>query len=723
MRTFVIAFMALAAAHAVETKTWVQDTQDEFEKGNLKNISIRSDGRLRLAPVFRELLDASAPYLWALAEDSKGNVYAGGGGPGGTKVKLYQIDSAGKTRAVAEIDGLEIHAIGIDRRDRVYAATSPDGKIYRISAAGKPELFYDPHSKYTWAMAFNSKGELYVATGDLGEIHRVGADGKGSVFFKSDETHARSLAIDKQDNLIVGAEPGGLILRVSPAGEGFILHQAGKREVTAVAVAPDGTVYAAAVGTKSAPAPPSTAPAPVAPPPAAPPGVPGAMTPRPVATPPPTLIGGGPTITGGSEVWRIDREGFPRRIWNHSQDIVYAIGFDSQGRPLIGAGNKGSIYRLDSDVLSTLLVNAQPTQVTAFCQGRQGRMYVATGNVGKVYQLGPEPETQGTVESDVLDAQVFSNWGRLSWDGAAADGQISFQTRSGNLDRPQKNWSPWAPAKDRVASPPARFLQWKLTMSAAPGGKSPEINSVEVAWLPRNVAPVIERIEITPGNYRFPAPSLSLTPTQNLTLPPIGQKRRPSAPSTMSDSGSSSMQYAKGYIGARWLAADQNGDAMTYTVEIRGAGEKEWKLLKDKVKEKHLSWDASGFPDGEYVLRITASDSPSNPPANALTGQGESDPFIIDNTPPQITALAARRSGARVEVSWKAADERSVLEKAEYSMNGGDWLPVLPTTRLADSLQHDYQLSLDNAPSGEVTIAVRVTDAWDNQSAGKVVVR
>ena len=89
-----------------------------------------------------------------------------------------------------------------------------------------------------------------MATGDQGEIHRVTPDGKGKVFFKSDETHVRSMAIDAKGNLIVGTEPGGLVLRVSPAGEGFVLYQMPKREVTAVAAAPDGAIYAAAVGNR-----------------------------------------------------------------------------------------------------------------------------------------------------------------------------------------------------------------------------------------------------------------------------------------------------------------------------------------------------------------------------------------------------------------------------------------------------------------------------------------
>ena len=69
------------------------------------------------------------------------------------------------------------------------------------------------------------------------------------------------------------------------------------------------------------------------------------------------------------------------------------------------------------------------------------------------------------------------------------------------------------------------------------------------------------------------------------------------------------MQYAKGFTGARWAATDDNGDALIYKVEIRGVHETNWKPLKDKLREKYWSWDSTAFPDGEYRLRVTASDS------------------------------------------------------------------------------------------------------------------
>jgi sugar lactone lactonase YvrE len=736
---FTCAAALVAGCYAATTQTWQHSTQADFEKGKITRLSLRSDGLLTLAPVFKDIYDPSAPYLWAVAENSKGHLFAGGSNGESSSVKLYEIDPAGKGSVLVSLPGLSINAIAVDSKDRVYVGTSPDGKVYRITAPNQHEVFYDPKAKYIWGLAFNKQGDLFVATGDKGEVHRVTAAGSGSVLFKSDETHARSIAVDDKGNLFVGTEPGGLILRVpttAPAtgpAEGFVLYQASKREITALAVHPNGSLYAAAVGNKTAgstaPPPPLPTPSPTPAPSTSGPPAPGAgnvpRAPTAQAAPVPSL---GTSISGGSEVWRIEPDGYPRKLWSHVSEIAYAMAFDPQGRALIGTGNRGNIYRLDSDLLSTLLINAAPTQVTGLVSGRQGRVIAITGNIGKVLQLGPETEKDGSYEGEVLDAAHFSYWGRIHYTGSTGGGAVTLETRSGNLDLPQRNWSSWAVAPlnsdhGRIASPPARFLQYKVTLKAAQGGASPEFSSVDVAYLPKNVAPVLELIGITPANYRFPIQSLTLTPSQNLTLPPLSRNPRSSSSSLSSDTPSNSMNYARGHIGARWLARDENGDSLLSKVEIRGAQESTWKVLKDEVKERNLSWDSTAFPDGEYRIRVTVTDSPSNPPHQSLTTSLESDAFVIDNTPPRIEPLTATRSGARVEVRWRAADQLNVISTAEYSVDGGSWLTVEPTTRLSDSRQHDYVLTLENLPAGEHTVAVRVTDEYDNQSVAKTVVR
>ena len=715
----ILFFSALAVAqtfslNAVETKTWTLDSKSDYEKAKLERIALRSDGKLTLAPTFAELLDPEEPYLWAAAQDSKGVIYAGGGSPGASSAKLFIIGRDGKSKKLADLPGSEIHAIAIDGKDRVFAATSPDGKVYLVNGAGKADVYYDPKTKYIWALSLNSAGDLFVATGDKGEIHKVTAAGKGSVFYKTEETHARSMTIDSKDNLIVGTEPGGLILRISPSGAGFVLHQAGKKEVTSVAVSKDGIIYAAAVGGARTPLP--------APPP--PPLAPVATGPG-AAAPPAPPLSFAISFSGGSEVYRIDADGAPARIWSDGQDIVYSILVGCDGKLLVATGNKGRIHRIDSDLLSTQLVAGASTQITQLTIGKDNQsqcaVLAAAANLGKLFRLGPGMEQTGLVTGDALDAGWFSSWGKLT-SKQSADGSVTLESRSGNTERPGSHWSPWAVVTDRIPSPSARFLQYRMKLAAA-SGPSPEVSEIEIAYLPRNVAPTVDEIEITPFNYKFPPPtSSSSTPaTKNFRLGQIGQ--RPPAPSSSSDSSPTEMNYAKGFTGARWRSADRNGDTLQYKLELRGVGEREWKPLKEKLAVRHHSWDSTAFADGEYRLQVTASDRASNPEGQGLEGKLVSEPFLIDNTPPKITGLTATPAGNKVNVRFRAADALSQISHAEYSINGGEWILVEPTTRITDAKEHEYVIAFDKGVGSEQSIAVRVSDQFDNQTVEKTILR
>jgi len=48
---------------------------------------------------------------------------------------------------------------------------------------------------------------------------------------------------------------------------------------------------------------------------------------------------------------------------------------------------------------------------------------------------------------------------------------------------------------------------------------------------------------------------------------------------------------------------------------------------------------------------------------------------------------------------------------------------VEPVNRLSDSPDEEYHLVIDRTSPGEQTIAVRVTDAYDNQTVAKILVK
>ncbi|HEY7305205.1 MAG TPA: hypothetical protein VH601_13870 [Bryobacteraceae bacterium] len=706
---------------AVETHVWEQADQGDFERGTSRHLSIRSDGHISLAPEFKELDSTTVPYLWAVTQDSKGTLFYAGGAPTGATTKVFALAPDGKPRVFAELPGLEVHALAVDAQDRIYAAVLPDAKIYRIEKNGKPQLFFNPNCKYIWAMVFDRQGNLFVATGDSGVIYKVTPDGHGSKFFETNDTHARSMILASSGNLIVGTEPGGLIIRITPQGRGFVLYQTDKREVTAVAEH-DGVTYAAAVGNKPAgvsvanPTP-SVAPTP----PASPGGTGGTIR---VGTAPPSvpLIGAvNASITGGSALYRIQKDGFTEQIWKSSTDLAYAIALDVSGRPLLGTGNQGIIYRIDSDQLFTELLNAPPTQVTVLLQGRNGVIYAATGNVGNLYSIGPGLQMSGTLESETLDTNDFAYWGNAHVQSIRHGGEIALETRSGNLNNPENNWSGWtkvpvAEAGGAVASPPARFLQYRLTLGRSADDQSPEISAIEIGYLPKNVAPKVQQIDIAPFNYRQ-APGTSQLERSvaqsgspaTLTLQAVGQKK-PLPTVTLESAGTATLQYNKGFVTVRWSASDANDDALVYKVEIQREHDSFWRLLKDKLQDRFFAFDSTALPDGRYTVRVTASDAPGNTPAEALTGSLETDPFTIDNTPPEFTDLSIAAQGQQATIAFTAHDDLSWISKAEYSANGGEWVLVQPLGKVTDSQTLHYKLNL---PAGQ-DVAIRVFDEDDN---------
>src|SRR5437868_3360425 len=255
---FLLSSSALLSEH---TRRWRQSTYEEFHKGTAQGVAVRSGGRLELAPKFTLLADADASYLWSVRLDPKGTLYAAGGSPG----KVFRFDSNAKPSVVFDSTDLSAQAIAFDSKGTLYVGTSPDGKVYKVSATGEKSVFFDPKTKHIWDLAFGPDGTLYVASGDKGQLFAVAPDGKGELFYSSEEAHIRVLAFDANKNLIAGTEPSGRILRISrPTGqssknskaatstpaEGFVLYESPKREVTSLAVGPDGSIYASAIGEK-----------------------------------------------------------------------------------------------------------------------------------------------------------------------------------------------------------------------------------------------------------------------------------------------------------------------------------------------------------------------------------------------------------------------------------------------------------------------------------------
>lgn len=713
---------------AVETNTWTQSSTEDFLKGRREKIALRSDGALQLAPALKEILDPSANAIWAIEADDQGTLYTASPAPEGGQVQVHRVALGKPAEVLANVEGLTAFAMALDGKRRVYVAVSPQSRIFRIEN-GQVSVFCELPVEYVWDMEFASNGDLYVATGDKGVIYKVNTAGEASVFFETEETHVRTLLLDDNGNLYAGTSPGALVLRVQPNGDGFVLYQSDREEITALASDGQGNLYASALGVKRTLSAPRIAqPVPstttqtqqgtqnqnTAQP----------QTPRPQAPPTPRS-----PLSGGSQVLRIDANDFPSVVWESDREYVYALAMSSKGRLLAGTGNSGELYEIEAAGKSTALLAAPADQITALLPLANGGVAFATSNIGRLYQAGPELEEVGVFESDVLDSEFFAHWGRMSVVGNPGGGSIAISARSGNVNRPQKNWTPWSSPvgvgeEQSIHTPAARYFQWKAELRRG-NGDGPALREVTVAYRNRNVPPRIVTSEATPPNYAFPPRSLSITPSDKITLAPLSAKPRSRSSSVKpaTSGGTLGMNYAKGSVGVRWLAEDDNDDILTYRLEIRQTSGGNWLGLAEDLHEPQYSWDSTSWPDGRYEVRITASDLEANPPDQALETTAITDSFLVDNTKPVIEQLGITKGNGNVVARWKATDALSQIRKAEYSLNGKDWTRVEPRNGISDARSLDYELTLNPAPASGAVLTVRVRDEFDNEAVASVVVK
>jgi hypothetical protein len=737
------AFAAVVLAAAAQmtpaqnTHLWTQSRFEEFEKGTPQGVAIGSDGRLREGPSLSETLTTPSTFVWSVAVDKNGTAYLGTGSP--ATVLRTSTQKGEKPFTLFETKDLSAQVVRLGPDGALYAATLPSGKVYKLNAAATAKqdemsatVVFDASkldaktdgdkaetkSHYIWDMTFDKQGRLYIATGGPAAVYRVDVrqpNAQPEQFFKSDEQHIRALAWDAKGNLIAGSDGSGLVYRISPEGKGYVLFDAPRREVTSVAVARDGTIYAADVGEKGHnPLPPL----PVQ-------GV-GAIT---FTIVQPASLQAANTSTSlpeGSEIYALQEGQAPRKIWSGKDEVVYALAERTDGL-LALSGNRGHIFRIQPDGTYADVAHLDAQQglslATAEPEGKAS-VLIGTGNTGKLECLCAAEKHE--YASDVLDTGALARFGRVE----VEPGSTGFElwTRSGNVEQPIRGWSEWQPLKDgSVASPPGRFLQWKAVLQS-----DGNVGSVGVNYLPVDAAPVIDDVVVVPGARVTPQSQQVTQQTVNIAFPAASQNTV-----TTDDSASTQPLAAmkdRTSIAVRWAAHDENGDDLIYSLYLRGDGEHTWRLLKDKITEKAYSFDATQIPDGGYEVKVVASDAPSHTPGNTLTSSKVSDRFEVDTTAPTITALtAAEEAGScakttcpkTVHATFDAEDATSPIAHAEYSLDAGPWQFVAPVGELSDSKHEHYDLHLPAAASkdegGEHLLTVRVYDRYENVGVAKTV--
>ena len=707
----------LTTAFAGEPVVWEISSRAELLKGEARGVSITDNGVVTLAPRLDRVFDTEQPYIWSTAVDASGNLYLGTGHDG----KLFRVSADGKGALLYKAAELDVTALAIAKDGSLFAATSPDGKVYRVTSDGKAEVYFDPSDKYIWSLAVMPDGSLAVGTGDNGKLYRVraaGANPETSLLLNTNQTHVMSLAVTKQGDLIAGTDPGGLVLRISSDGKAFGLYDAPLREIHALAVADDGSIYALGLSDAVAVNRPQAAGGAEATAAAA------ATTEETTATQ--TAQAAQPSRSRNdltnvrSAVFRILNDGGTDVVWSSTTVTGFALLATREG-VLLGTSDKGRIYSITNDGRDTLLLQSPEGQISAMI-ARGADVLAASSNQGKLFRYSDARVTEGTYESPVRDAKLASTWGRIWWRG---QGPIQLQTRSGNSDKPDATWSDWSASYtdangSQITSPKARFVQWRSVLRSGTGARAaqPQLEDVSIAYLPRNVAPEILSITILP-------PGVALQQQLQIqTDPNIESAGLDPAMFGMAGQTPPRRLFQRGTRSLQWQSEDRNGDTLEYAVYYHSLGETNFRLLKEHIRETFYTVDAASLADGRYIFRVVASDALDNPVGAALSGDRLSEAVDIDNTPPVLRGVgSATVAGDRVRAIFEVEDATGRIKRADVSVDGGTWREVFPDDGIADSPRERFSVDLRIEGPGEHTISLRAYDNSNNVGTISVTVR
>ncbi len=705
-----------AAAWAVSTSYWEVQRPEQFSQGEPDGISIHSDGKVTLAPAVERLAETGESFVWSLAVGSDGAFYAGTGNNG----KIIRISGGQQETVWQDDEELEILSLIAGPDGRLYAGTSPGGKILRISPPGKSTLFFETGEQHVWSLAFDDGGRLYAGTGTEGKVFRISGEGQGELLYDTREANITALVWHGK-HLFAGGSGSGLIYRFDLQGEGMMVFDAEEEEICGLVFGDDGQLYAAATSGER----------PVGRPPMPEPSQEKEETSGENAQEggffmeePPDMGDFGMPFAGPSTIYQVDEFGSGQPLWMAPEGaMIFSMTMGPGGDLIVGTGDEGRIYSVSPDGDWSLLAELDEAQILALQDDGRGGILAGTGNLGAVHRLGKAFTRKGTLESPVHDAAIASRWGRIAWEAEEPSGtQVSLLTRSGNSETPDETWSAWSQPYDRaegqpIKSPAARFIQWRADLSSSREEQTPSVGKVWLAYLQNNLAPRIQALYVHP-----PGPENGSG---------IGASRREGGNAGFSEGGPPGSGEPFGVAGdlatgirkVSWHAGDPNGDALVFTLFFRAQGEERWKLLTEDLISSSYSWNSNLFPDGTYRLKLEVSDRPGNPEQQALGSERVSDPFVVDNTSPQVEVQGKREGEGLYRISGTVSDRLSPIVELWYALDAGDWKPLAVSDDVFDSTQEEFSFVTEKLSAGEHIVVIRAMDQAGNVGVGKTVMR
>jgi hypothetical protein len=647
---------------AVGTRRFVLDSGEDFKGGDLQGVAVDGTGRVRAGFNLGSIPLTDAATVWSILPLADGSLLVGTGNDG----KLLSV-KGDKVSVAAETKQLVVTSLIEAWGGTVVLGTLPEGKLMKYERGKLSDLAKLEGVEHVWQVAFDKKtNSVFAATGPEGKLFRIDANGTAQVYFDAAEQHLMSVAVAPDGSVYTGASDKAKLYKLTGPGRASVLFDFGRTEVRAIAVSQAGDVYAIANELPGGPSAPTRK------------GAPGTAPAGPVAKAPKTK--------GKGTLYHFAPDGTPDQLLDDKEEHFTSLAIGEDGKPYVGTGVEGRLYTLDGARGSVLVADVEERQIGALALGKS--KWIAGSDPAVIHPVKGIGGADAVWTGKVLDAGIRAKFGRLSW---VSTGALEFSTRTGNTKEPDETWSAWSaplanPAK--ITSPSGRFLQVRARFNR---DKDAVLREVTIPFVTDNLRAVITEVEASTGAKK------------GKTSDGVSQSGGP-----VSDSADTKVTLT-------WKVDNPDKDELRFRLQYRLIGTNTWyDLLKpgDKLSKETYSWDTSALPEGQYRVKVIATDELSNPPERVQRHELESGVVLVDNTPPRLENLTAQ---AR-RVKGRAIDGVGPIKRIEISVAGSDeWHPFYPTDGIFDEQAEDFDADVSSfAPTGPALLAVRVYDDANN---------
>ena len=424
------------------------------------------------------------------------------------------------------------------------------------------------------------------------------------------------------------------------------------------------------------------------------------------------------------------------------KSAVSGLAVDSDGNVWLSAGD--SVYCVNAD--DTTYTYAAPEDVTllSLLAGKDGSIYAGTGNTASIYRLGSVPSHaptySGSYVSPVFDARRPSRWGTITWNSNTPPGSsVDLQTRSGDVAKPDQTWSGWSasydlPSGEPVVSPPGRFIQYrailKSTQASIVSDEMPRLTSVSIYYLTRAQPPIVTITAPAEGDFLNGNSTLHWTAldpdhdtlSYDLYYSADGTSYLPLPKSTTTSAPATAAQASQ--LKAE-LDRHPEIPAAVRAQMMQQATGGSTNPADNHAETNSFIWDTRSVPDGQYQIKVVASDYQSSP-ADPRTGVGFSQSFTVDNTPPVIllspsaTTINPDRS---VSLKGVAKSKLAFIKAVQYQIDKSkDAYSAAADEGMFDSTTAPFSITTLPLSSGPHTITVMTMDEAGNTSTASTLV-